>query len=114
LRYYLSGAISSLIEKGKDFRAYFKEYENELIHHLTTPQDDFIFNPADTDWPEDVKWERCMKFDIKYLMDTDCLVLLPNWKKSKGAKLEVYLCKKLKIRIVKLNDLIRELMINAS
>ena len=102
MKYYLSGAITSQPE----FKKYFKKYEDELRYWGVND----IFNPAATDWPENVEWEDCMKFDIKYLMDSDCLVLLPNWKKSKGAKLEIYLCKKLRIRIMKFHDLIRELM----
>jgi hypothetical protein len=106
LKYYLSGAITSQPE----FRKYFKEYEDELRHWGVTD----IFNPAATEWPKDVRWEICMKFDIKILLDCGCLVLLPNWRKSKGAKVETYLCKKLGIRVIKFHDLVRELMKNAS
>jgi hypothetical protein len=104
--YYLSGAIS----KQPNFKEYFKRYEDEL-NHLGVIS---IFNPADTDWPEDVKWEKCFKYDLKFLMDSDCLVLLPNWRKSRGAKLEIHVAKALGIRVVKFKDLIRELIKNAS
>ena len=106
MKYYLSGAIS----KQPDFKNYFKQHEDELRHWGVTS----IFNPASVHWPKDVKWAKCMKFDIAILMNCDCLVLLPNWKKSKGVKVELYLCKKLKIRVITFNDLIRELMIHAS
>jgi hypothetical protein len=104
--YYLSGAIS----KQPNFKEYFKRYEDELNHWGVIS----IFNPAATDWPEDVKWEKCLKYNLKFLMDSDCLVLLPNWKRSRGAKLEIYVAKALGIRVVKFNDLVRELMKNAS
>ena len=106
MKYYLSGAITSQPE----FKKYFKEFEDELRHWGATD----IFNPAAIDWPQDVLWEVCMKYDLKFLMDSDCLVLLPNWRKSKGVKVEIYLCKKLGIRIVKFNDLVKELLHNAS
>jgi hypothetical protein len=106
LKYYLSGAITLQ----PDFKAYFKNYEEELRHWGIID----IFNPAATNWPQDVKWKTCMKYDLKILMDCDCLVLLPNWHKSKGAKVEINICKKLGIRVIKFHDLIRELMKNAS
>jgi hypothetical protein len=105
LKYYLSGAITSQ----PDFKAYFKNYEDEL--RLWGVID--IFNPAATNWPQDVKWETCMKYDLKILVDSDILVLLPNWKKSRGVSLEIHIARKLNIRIVKFNNLVRELF-NAS
>jgi hypothetical protein len=103
LRYYLSGAIT----KQPDFKKYFKEYEDELRHWGITD----IFNPAETDWPKDVKWETCMKYDLKILVDCDVLVLLPNWKKSRGVKLETRIAKALGIRIVKFSNLLKEAVI---
>jgi len=34
-------------------------------------------------------WRKCMRRDIPALMACDAIALLPNWFKSKGAKLEV-------------------------
>jgi hypothetical protein len=98
LKYYLSGAIT----KQPDFKKYFKDCEDELRGWGIFN----IFNPAATDWPQDVKWETCMRYDLKNLMDCDVLVLLPNWKKSRGVALEIHIAKKLGIRIVKFNDLL--------
>jgi hypothetical protein len=109
MKYYLSGAITSQ----PDFKGYFKDYFDKLSKLIKWPYDS-IFNPAGVAWPEDVEWVTCMKFDIKWLMDSDCLVLLPNWKKSSGVKVEKYLCRKLGIRIVKFKDLVKELTANAS
>jgi hypothetical protein len=106
LKYYLSGAIT----KQPEFKKYFNGCENVLQHWGASD----IFNPASIDWPVDTSWETCMKYDIKILMDCDCLVLLPNWRKSKGAKVEINLCKKLGIRIVKFYDLVKELIQYAS
>jgi hypothetical protein len=98
LKYYLSGAIT----KQPDFKKYFKEYENELREWGIFD----IFNPAETDWPRDVKWETCMKHDLKNLMDCDVLILLPNWRKSRGVALEIHVAKALGIQVVKFNDFI--------
>jgi hypothetical protein len=106
LKYYLSGAITNQ----PDFKVYFKGYEDELRHWGIFD----IFNPATVDLPEDAKWETCMKYDLKFLMDCDVLVLLPNWKKSRGVKLELHIARALGIRIVKFTDLIKEAMIYAS
>jgi len=106
MKYYLSGAISSQ----PDFKVYFKKFEDEL--RFWGIKD--IFNPAAIDWPENVKWEVCMKYDIKILMDCDCLVLLPNWRKSRGAKLERYIGKQLGIRVVKFYDLLKEITPNGN
>jgi hypothetical protein len=108
MKYYLSGAITDQ----PNFKEYFKEYFDKLACRIKRSHDS-IFNPAAFYWSKDVKWETCMKFDLKYLMDSDCLVLLPNWKRSKGVKVELYLCKKLSIRIIKFNELIKELTKNA-
>jgi hypothetical protein len=106
LKYYLSGAITHQ----PDFKAYFKKYEEELQYWGI----DNIFNPAAVEWPQDVKWETCMKYDLKILVNCDVLVLLPNWKKSKGVKLEIHIAKALGIRVIAIRSLIKEVMYNAS
>jgi hypothetical protein len=106
LKYYLSGAITQQV----NFRDYFKNYEDELRHWGITD----IFNPAETEWPENVKWETCMKYDLKILVDCDVLVLLPNWSLSRGVHLEMYVAEKLSIRIVTFQNLIKELTTNDS
>ena len=36
-------------------------------------------------------WRKCMRRDIPAMLDCDAIALLPNWFKSKGAKLEVHI-----------------------
>jgi hypothetical protein len=103
LKYYLSGAIS----RQANFKYYFKSYEDKLRYWGITD----IFNPAETEWPENVKWETCLKYDLKVLVDCDVLVLLPNWRKSRGVKLEVHVAKALGIQVIEFNDLIKEAVI---
>jgi hypothetical protein len=103
LKYYLSGAITYQ----PDFKAYFRKYEDELRHWGIND----IFNPAEIEWPENVKWETCMKHDLKILTDCDILVLLPNWENSRGAELEVHVARKLGIWVVNVHDLLKEAVI---
>jgi hypothetical protein len=103
LKYYLSGAISYQA----NFKYYSKSYEDKLRYWGITD----IFNPDETEWPENVKWETCLKYNLKIIVDCDVLVLLPNWKKSRGAKLEVHVAKALGIRVIEFNDLIKEAVI---
>lgn len=57
-----------------------------------------VFNPAKV--PDEGKpWEWYMKQDIKALMDCDAILLLKDWKESRGARLEAYIASQLKIKI---------------
>jgi hypothetical protein len=105
LKYYLSGAITYQ----PDFKDYFAKYELKLRNKGITD----IFNPAATEWPKDVKWETCMRYDIKNLMDCDVLVLLPNWSLSRGVQVELYIAENLGIRIVEICDLLKEAVIDS-
>jgi hypothetical protein len=106
LKYYLSGAIAHQ----PDFKAYFKSYEDELrVWGIAD-----IFNPAAINWPLDVKWEALMKYDLKIFMDCDVFVLSPNWRKSRGVKLEVHVANAQGVRVVKIHDLLRGVVIHAS
>jgi len=107
VKYYLSGAITGY----PNFKEYFEKHQ-KAIEAVVSETDD-VFNPASVAWDHDVAWETCMKYDICKLMYSDCLVLLPNWKKSRGAKLEVYLCRKLNIQIVKFDVLIKSLKVKS-
>ena len=59
-----------------------------------------VINPPELDRNEPQRsWEGCLQRDIKYLMKCNAVALLPNWKKSRGASLEVYIAKALKYEI---------------
>lgn len=36
-------------------------------------------------------WHKCMRRDIPCLLDCDAIALLPNWFRSKGARLEAHI-----------------------
>lgn len=52
-------------------------------------------------------WDYYMREDIKLLVDCDGMALLPGWGKSKGAKLEKYIAKKLGMRVAPLREWLR-------
>lgn len=45
-------------------------------------------------------WIKCMKVDITQLMTCDGVALLPNWKASKGAVIEVQLADDLEMFVI--------------
>jgi hypothetical protein len=104
MRYYLSGAIT----KQPHYKEYFKSYE----HRLRVLGCNDIYNPAScvSSWDEALSWELCMRLDIEQLMSCDLLVLLPNWRKSKGAKIEKDLCRKIGIPVLSFAELEERLL----
>lgn len=46
-----------------------------------------VVNPMNL-CPKDMDWSECMKICIKALDDCDYIYLLPDWKKSRGARRE--------------------------
>ena len=53
-----------------------------------------VCNPAAFEL-EDASWNDAMRFVIPKMLECDGVALLPNWRKSRGAKLEVYIARKL-------------------
>lgn len=84
--YYISGPMSGIPEHNYPL---FHEVEDELTTTLTSI-DDRIINPArnfDGDRTRDRS--EYMALDIRHVLDSDVIVLLPGWENSEGAKLEV-------------------------
>ena len=49
-----------------------------------------VINPAEKteEGEPDMTWEDYMRLDIRAMMDCDTIFMLPNWTKSRGARLE--------------------------
>lgn len=47
-------------------------------------------NPARTDLGPDATWADYMHAGIRQVLDADAIALLPDWDRSRGAKLEVH------------------------
>jgi len=76
---YLSGAIS-----GRDDGDASRHFSS--IDALLEMAGKIVFNPMDIE----VKgtWEDYMKEGIAALVDSDCVLMLDGWEKSRGASLE--------------------------
>ena len=91
---YISGKISGLnIDEAK---AMFKDacdFVEETMNGKAIKT--FDLNSQD----EKLEWVDYMRVDIKALVDCDSILMLPNWKDSEGAKLELVIAQGLKMNI---------------
>jgi hypothetical protein len=49
-----------------------------------------VINPAEVNPDTTLSWEECMKRDLVELMKCGMVAVLPDWHKSRGARLEVH------------------------
>lgn len=55
-----------------------------------------VVNPPELDRNEPrTTWKECLQRDIRHMMLCGAVATLPNWTKSRGANLEIYVGKKL-------------------
>jgi hypothetical protein len=85
---YISGPMSGI--KHKNFPAFMKAalQLRKKGYQVINPAELDIGEPRDT-------WEACLRRDIREEMRCKAIATLPNWKKSRGARLEVYIARKL-------------------
>lgn len=89
MKVYISGKITG----DADYKKKFQNAENFLEAAGFE-----VFNPAKETAPGK-SWAFYMRNDIKQLMDCDAILLLKDWKESKGARLEAYIASQLDIKI---------------
>ena len=85
MKYYLSGAVSG----DSDFRKKFNEAEKFLVEHNHK-----VVNPVKGE-VDGKEWSYYLKKDIKKLLGCDAIILLNDWEKSKGARLEKHIAEEL-------------------
>lgn len=96
LRVYLSGPMSGFPEW--NFPAF-----NAAAEHLRNAGYR-VFNPAELPHPADTTPLKVfMREDIRALLGADIVVVLPEWEKSKGARLEVLIAQNLGLEIRQYN-----------
>jgi hypothetical protein len=89
---YIAGKVSGepIEECTMKFEAVQKQVEALGFHAI---------NPLQVVGNWEATWEQAMKKCIKSLMDCDGMVLLPDWEKSTGAKMERQLAEDLCLTI---------------
>lgn len=97
---YLSGPMTGLPDK--NFPAFMRAATKLRAkkHRVVNPAELNIGDPKST-------WEECLRRDIKEMMKCRAVALLPGWKKSKGALLEVYIAKQLKWPVKSVNKFLK-------
>jgi hypothetical protein len=65
-----------------------------------------VTNPAEIDVGTNPTWGQCMRADIKHLMDCDAVATLPGYEHSKGANLEVFIARELRMPVWNAEDLV--------
>ena len=89
---YIAGKVSGIEIEA---RVLFKRAEIELLI-----QGHDVINPMELEHDHDKTWQSYMRECISAMMKADALYLLPNWRESKGARIEVQLAHNLGIKIL--------------
>lgn len=94
---YLSGKISGLPDLNKPkFKA---------AAEMLTRRGLNVINPHDLpDDHHDKEWNSYMKECYKVMMDVECVIALDCWKKSRGARREVFVAEWLDMPVVRIED----------
>jgi len=109
MRVYLAGPMRGIPEY--NFPAFFAAAEQlkKLGHEVWNPAEHDVkldnFNPK-TDAAKDLKYY--MKRDLPAVLESDCIVVLPGWKHSQGAQLEVRVANQCNIPVHELDKLLSE------
>lgn len=97
---YLSGPMTGYPElNAPAFNAATKKLRRRGFKVINPPELDAI-EKADT-------WEGCLRRDLRFLVDCDAIATLPNWTKSRGANLEIYVGKALSMPVHKFEYYLR-------
>ena len=88
MRVYISGPMTGI-----------DDYNFPLFNKVAQELTDLgyeVSNPAEKGIIEGWSWEQYLVLDLHEVLDVDCLVMLPGWENSEGAKLEHYVATALK------------------
>lgn len=87
MRLYISGPMTGVVEF--NFPAF-----NAAAERLRAAGFK-VENPADKGIIEGWLWSDYLKYDLRALFDCEGVAMLPDWTKSKGARLEVHVAEEL-------------------
>jgi uncharacterized protein DUF4406 len=108
VRAYISGKITGLSDMG---RKKFEDAKNKL--HFDYGTDAIIVNPHNLPSRHDKRWQSYMKVCLAALLRCNALIILPDWKKSRGAIVEVMIANIVSIPLYEINDPFVQVKINA-
>lgn len=95
IKLYLSGGISDVPDYEKRFleaHNYYKKLGFEVVNPI-------LLSSIVESSNRKPSWNDYMKLDISFLMTCDAIALLPEWEKSKGARLERHIADELSMKI---------------
>jgi hypothetical protein len=96
---YISGKITG----DGNFQRKFKQAEEDLFNAGYNPVNPVVHVP-----PKYASWDTAMRLVLKTLLDCDGVALLPDWKESKGAKIEARLAGDLGIPVKPVEEWLNE------
>lgn len=101
MKLYIAGKISGLPQK-----EYLKNFERaeKLLKKLGHE----VINPTKLPHNHDKSWESYMKEDLAEMLKCDAVVLLHNWRDSKGAQIERKIASLLNMKTYDLTILLHE------
>jgi hypothetical protein len=72
-----------------------------------------VVNPADFGANPNATWKDCLVRDLNAMAACDVVLVLPGWKKSSGAKLEVHVARAYGTAVISYSDFYRKAEQNA-
>lgn len=95
MRVYISGAIS-----GREPNEVRKEFE--LAKRYLISEGYEAISPLANGLPWDCAWEFHMREDLRLLLKCQKIAMLPSWRESRGAMLEVFIATALGMEVIPL------------
>lgn len=98
---YVAGPISGMPDYNRVAFAVMTDKLRKAGFEVVNPHETCRSIVAEHEGTEKELWIKCMRADIKQLMDCDYITLLPGWERSKGCRIEIALCKELGLEELK-------------
>ena len=93
MKTYISGRMSGI--KGFNYNTF-----NRAAKILRASGCKHVLNPVENGVPITAQRKDHIRADIKMLLKADAIIMLPEWRKSKGAVLEREIAKQLELKVL--------------
>lgn len=96
-KFYIAGKIT-----GEDYQTVYKKFKitEEILRNANFE----VINPVSI-VPNGTNWQDAMDILFPHFINCDYILLLPDWKESKGVNLEIKWAKEFKIPVIEFSDL---------